>query len=756
MSTNVELNINPDSELITLNAIEDNTLITIIVNGGDSSNSSFIDSVGILTVQNNPIIDNDNINTFASKTQGQIDSLAYTKADRPNGVTTGGEIETGVDYITVSSTQWMIGFVNYSAPIITFSNIALSSSGNQRYIAIYGDTNNTINKLEGNEASLAVYPDLPSNTIIIGYVLVGDGVISSPAPDLSAYATTNWVFNWSEPKILRSTRTTNYRLDTPNHPSQIIRNGGTVDIGIQCYYTDCKINGTVNKIIVVKPNQLAFIKAIQNNDDNYFVFVVDEVPTTGGGIPEPTVDGNNVRTKSGSTITYSQTELVSTTEKATWNGKQDILGFTPANKAGDTFTGNISASNLSGSNTGDETSASIRSKLGQSTTSTDGWLSSTDWNIFNGKQTALGFTPVTNARTISINGTTLDLTANRSWIVGDVLTSGSYSNPSWIANLAWSKISSTPTTLTGYGITDGWRLGGNALSSLSDFGSTTNFGISFIVNSVKQIELLPITSSVAYLSLFSGTSANGTFNISVKNNNSTTATQLKLTTSSAANTDSSYILISGSIQMAPNGSVVAQFTQSGLQTTAIYGYSSAFNIITQSGNPSTTTGSGGIILSYRNAAGTFSPTAGLYRNVQIGGVSGAFQPTGAASYIGIDLLEQINQTSGTGAITYININPTITSNTGVVSGLISNIASGTNRYNLNITGTAINYLAGNTSIGTTTVSSLLTLGGSTTARSSLRLLAGTSPTTPNDGDIWYDGTNIYLRVGSTTKMFTTV
>lgn len=49
----------------------------------------------------------------------------------------------------------------------------------------------------------------------------------------------------------------------------------------------------------------------------------------GGGIPEPTTDGNNVRTKSGSTLSWSQTELVSTTEKSTWNGKQNSLGFTP-------------------------------------------------------------------------------------------------------------------------------------------------------------------------------------------------------------------------------------------------------------------------------------------------------------------------------------------------------------------------------------------------------------------------------------------
>jgi hypothetical protein len=35
-----------------------------------------------------------------------------------------------------------------------------------------------------------------------------------------------------------------------------------------------------------------------------------------------------------------------------------------------------------------------------------------------------------------------------------VLTSGSYANPAWITALAWSKITGTPTTVSGYGITD--------------------------------------------------------------------------------------------------------------------------------------------------------------------------------------------------------------------------------------------------------------------------------------------------------------
>ena len=69
----------------------------------------------------------------------------------------------------------------------------------------------------------------------------------------------------------------------------------------------------------------------------------------------------------------------------------------------------------------------------QATTSTDGYLSSIDWNTFNGKQTALngtGFvkvsgttisydnsTYVPTSRTLTINGTTYDLSANRSWTI---------------------------------------------------------------------------------------------------------------------------------------------------------------------------------------------------------------------------------------------------------------------------------------------------------------------------------------------------
>jgi hypothetical protein len=43
---------------------------------------------------------------------------------------------------------------------------------------------------------------------------------------------------------------------------------------------------------------------------------------------------------------------------------------------------------------------------------------------------------------------------------------------------------------------------------------------------------------------------------------------------------------------------------------------------------------------------------------------------------------------------------------------------------------------------------------STTGKASANIPSGTGPTSPVDGDMWYDGTNVKFRVGGTTKTFT--
>jgi hypothetical protein len=53
----------------------------------------------------------------------------------------------------------------------------------------------------------------------------------------------------------------------------------------------------------------------------------------------------------------------------------------------------------------------------QASGSQAGFLSAADWTTFNGKQSALGYTPVPTTRTLTINGTAYDLSADRSWTI---------------------------------------------------------------------------------------------------------------------------------------------------------------------------------------------------------------------------------------------------------------------------------------------------------------------------------------------------
>jgi len=431
--------------------------------------------------------------------------------------------------------------------------------------------------------------------------------------------------------------------------------------------------------------------------------------------------------------------------------------------------------NTSGNNTGDETNATIKSKLGQSSTGTDGWLSSTDWNVFNNKQTALGFTPVTNARELTINGTTLDLTADRSWTVGDVLSSGSYSNPSWITGLAWSKISGTPTTLTGYGITDGWRLGGNTLTAETIIGGTSGaFGLDIQTNGLTAFKVLSSpTSAVNYLTVVSSITASsptiaavGTdtnININIKPKGTLGVVNISKVGETGLNLNNQttggvwYMAIGGGgiftnnlLGFAYNGVSKAYLSTAGTFT-ALGGIATKNYISCFDGHPV------GLSLNIATASsGVINGTSGTSYGIRIWNeVNNTFSPSsGTASLRLIDLSAfTINQTgTASGDISMINVNPTFTSNTGVFAILRSNIASGTNRFGLYINNLA-NYLGGNTSIGTTTNTASLTIGASTTAKASLRILAGSLPTTSAilDGNIDYNGTDLYLTKGTTSQ-----
>jgi hypothetical protein len=109
-----------------------------------------------------------------------------------------------------------------------------------------------------------------------------------------------------------------------------------------------------------------------------------------------------------------------------------------------------------------------------------------------------------------------------------------------------------------------------------------------------------------------------------------------------------------------------------------------------------------------------------------GEFTGTYAPTsvsGTPSFNALKLTPTINQTGGANGITRgLYINPTLTA---VADFRAIEVASG-----------------------------ITILGAATTAKASLRIPSGTAPTSPVNGDIWFDGTNIQMRIGGVTKTFT--
>lgn len=114
----------------------------------------------------------------------------------PDGLIYGGEIDIsdfGSGDIIVGAAQWLLTIggdqeVYQTTTPTTFSGISLSSTGNQRYVAFFGDANGDIIKVEGTQSPAAVMPATPSNTVSIGHVLITDAIAEPPVIDLSGYA----------------------------------------------------------------------------------------------------------------------------------------------------------------------------------------------------------------------------------------------------------------------------------------------------------------------------------------------------------------------------------------------------------------------------------------------------------------------------------------------------------------------------------------------------------------------------------------
>jgi hypothetical protein len=104
-----------------------------------------------------------------------------------------------------------------------------------------------------------------------------------------------------------------------------------------------------------------------------------------------------------------------------------------------------------------------------------------------------------------------------------------------------------------------------------------------------------------------------------------------------------------------------------------------------------------------------------------------------------------------------NANTTGSNNIFIGSRSIGESASESNRTFIGNTSTTSTWLGGNLLIGTrTNGASFINVGAGTTAKSQINLASSTAPTSPVNGDIWFDGTDLKMRIGGVTKTFTLV
>lgn len=384
----------------------------------------------------------------------------------------------------------------------------------------------------------------------------------------------------------------------------------------------------------------------------------------------------------------------------------------------------ISASNISGTNTGDETTATIKTKLGAASASQDGYLTSTDWSTFNSKENTLTFSSPLSRTTNTISIPVATSSVN-----------GYLSSTDWTTFN--SKQSALTNPITGTGTTN----------TLPKFSGTSALSNSNITDSGTLISLGSNTTiSSGGLGIGSTNLTDNALRISKTITGSTTASGILITSAIQSDVTSSAIIFQSTPSQATGGTLTtlyhfsaSQSTLNGTVTTQI-GYQV---FASMSGATNNRAFQGQIATGTNNYNLYMSGTAANYIEGSLGigtaAVTGynvriSKQITGATTSYGIhnsgtvqtdvtavvaNFQSVLAQAAG-GTLTDLyhyranqgTISGTVTNQYGFAVessingatnnyGFYGNIASATNRWNLYIVGTARNYLNGTTSIGST-------------------------------------------------------
>ena len=379
-----------------------------------------------------------------------------------------------------------------------------------------------------------------------------------------------------------------------------------------------------------------------------------------------------------------------------------------------------------------------------------------DWNATSGVAEILnkptipsiaGLVP--ESRTLTINGTTQDLSANRTFNVGTFnlpsLTSGSvlFSNGTTIAqdnaNLFWDDTNNrlgigtdSPseqlqvqgnlranlnllfgTTLPSRHTNSAQYPGifvGNSNSSIMGETGIGYKGISMMANIVRNLSIgwtcQDTTKAGWILGLNYDTPFTDNFSI------------YRTPATSGLASLSTLFTVKGTGNVLINTTTDAGYKLD-VNGSARFGFTRATDVFIVGGAATTNTAN----TRFWSAGGQAPTAVGLYRSFF---ADIAWIPSsGSSEWYGLDLRPTINQTGTANGITRgLYIAPTLTA---AADWRAIEVASG-----------------------------ITILGASTTAKASLRIPSGTAPTSPVNGDIWFDGTDIKMRIGGVTKTFTLI
>ncbi len=359
-------------------------------------------------------------------------------------------------------------------------------------------------------------------------------------------------------------------------------------------------------------------------------------------------------------------------------------------------------------------------------------ISTATQTALNAKQDTLGYTPVPETRTLTINGTTQDLSANRTFTIATGLTVGT-----------------TPITsgTVGRVLFEGT---GNVLQESANFfwdNTNSRLGIG-TASPTNTLHVKNLSNDALVVEGVNGNQVLTGFSMTFSRNSAnyiwarTAGGDLRFTVNgNAIGGPSMVIFNTGNVGINTTTDAGFKLDVNGTArvTSSIQASSFLTNASTGVGLSSPATA---IRISTNDSGANIIANAVPFFTFGNNGTA-ITRTTGTGKWFEVTSFVSFAPTSGTCTMDWMSISPTI-NQTGGASGITRGLY-------INPTLTAVaDFRAIEVASGITI------LGAATTAKASLRIPSGTAPTSPVNGDIWFDGTNIQMRIGGVTRTFTLI